>query len=336
MMAMVRAQSVRGYRGLVEDLGGNPIRLLSAVGIDPVALDQLTAFISFEALIDLLERSASELACPDFGLRLAERQEIGILDTLAVAMRYSSTVGAAMECASKYFRVHNAAIGFTIDTGVRRGQARLVFTDLVEHGTSWAQTAEHGVGLTWRIMSLLSEGRCHPQHVWFSHAAVADEATYRSHFDAPITFQADRPALAYAAKDLDLRVSDSNQDLHDLAASYLDRQLPEGQTTFTAQVRQTVEALLGTGACSHREVATAMYMHPRTLQRRLSEEGTTFEEVKDQVRQALARRYLSQPKLPLAQVSGLLDYSDQSAFSRSCRRWFQTTPRGYRQHLLTA
>jgi AraC-like DNA-binding protein len=336
MMAMVRAQSLRGYRELVRDLGGNPTRLLRKADIDPSALDQLTGFISFASLIDLLERSSTELDCPDFGLLLADRQDIGVLDTLAVAMRYSTTVGEAMECASKYFQVHNAAIAFSISTGEPRGQARLNFTDLVAHASRWAQTAEHGLSLTSRIMTLLSEGRCHLQHVWFPHRAVATEATYRSRFDAPLTFRADRLALAYAARDLRLPVSESNQELHDLAASYLDRQVPRGRTSVTVQVRRAIEALLGTGTCSYREVARALYMHPRTLQRRLNEEGTTFEEIKDDVRRDLAQRYLSHPDLPLTQITALLDYSEQSALGRSCQRWFQTSPRGYRDRLLSA
>ena len=314
MTAMVQAQSLRGYRELVTDLGGNPTRLLRKAGIEPAALNQLTAFISFESLIDLLERSAADLGCPDFGLRLAERQDIGILGTLAVAMRYSTTVGEAMRCASKYLHVYNAAIAFTINTGERRGQARLVFQVLVEHAPRWAQTAEHGIGLTWRIMTLLSEGRCHLQQVWFPHPAVATEATYRSRFDAPLTFRADRPGLAYAARDLNLPISEQNRELHDLATGYLDSQLPRGRTPFTVQVRQAIEALLGTGTCGHRQVANALYMHPRTLQRRLQEEGTTFEEIKDEVRRDLAQRYLSQPDVPLTQVTALLDYSEQSAF----------------------
>ena len=185
-----------------------------------------------------------------------------------------------MGCASKYLHVYNAAIAFTINTEERRGQARLVFRVLVEHSPRWAQTAEHGIGLTWRIMTLLSEGRCHLQQVWFPHPAVATEATYRSRFDAPLTFRADRPGLAYAARDLNLPISEQNQELHDLATSYLDSQLPRGRTPFTVQVRQAIEALLGTGTCGHRQVANALYMHPRTLQRRLREEGTSFEDIK--------------------------------------------------------
>jgi len=77
-------------------------------------------------------------------------------------------------------------------------------------------------------------------------------------------------------------------------------------------------------------------MHPRTLQRRVREEGTTFEAIKDQARRDLAQRYLSQPDLPLTQITALLGYSEQSAFGRSCRRWFDMTPRQERARLLAA
>ena len=65
-------------------------------------------------MIRLLERSADDLDCPDFGFRSAERQGISVLGPLAVAMRNSATVGEAMRCASKYIYVYNAAIGFSV------------------------------------------------------------------------------------------------------------------------------------------------------------------------------------------------------------------------------
>jgi AraC-like DNA-binding protein len=71
------------------------------------------------------------------------------------------------------------------------------------------------------------------------------------------------------------------------------------------------------------------------MQRRLHEQGTTFEEIKDKARRHFAERYFSEPDVPLSQVTALLDYSDQSALSRSCRRWFHATPGEYRNRVLS-
>ncbi len=334
MTAMVRAQALRGYPELVRDLGGRPNRLLRKACVDPAAINQLTAFICFETLIDLLERSADDLSCADFGLRLAERQDIGILGTLAMAMRHSATVGDAVTCGSKYLAVHNAALAFTIGPDQHPNRAALEFEVLDAHAAQWAQTAEHGVGLTWRIMTLLSEGHCHLYEVWLPHRQVGSTESYRARFDAPVTFRADHPALIIAASDLDLAIGEHNQGLHDVATDYLASQLVRGHPSFTAQVRDAIETHLGTGTCSYRQVASALHISPRTLQRRLHEEGTTFEVLKDQTRHDLAQRYLSQPNVPLAQVSALLDYSEQSALGRSCRRWFNAPPGSVRDRLV--
>ena len=173
MAALVRVQAVRGYRELVAELGGDPVRLLRAAKVKSTAFDQPASFISFGAIVQLLERSARDLACPDFGLRLAERQDIGILGPLAVAMRYSATVGEAMSCASKYIYVYNAAIGFSVQADQGDDQALFAFEILSEHGPHCAQMIEHGVGITSRILSMLSAGRSHPNRVWLPHPAVA-------------------------------------------------------------------------------------------------------------------------------------------------------------------
>jgi AraC-like DNA-binding protein len=332
--AMVRAQAMRGYRELVADLGGHPAPLLRKAGIDPSSLDQLTAFISFASMITLLERSAADLDCPDLGLRLAERQDIGILETLAIAIRNSTTLSEAVGCASKYLYVHNPAVAFTIVPGRTRDPVRLDFDVLVEHAPQWAQTAEHALGLSWRILTLLSERRSRLHEVWFPHVPVGSEKGYRRRFgDVPLMFDAEHAALVIPAGDLDLPISEHNDELHDLALSYLDKQLPPSSTPLQVQVRKATEALLGTGTCSSHQVARALNMHPRTLQRRLREGGTTFETIKDETRRDLAQRYLSHPDLPLTQVSALLDYGEQSALARSCQRWFQTTPRTLRTRL---
>jgi AraC-like DNA-binding protein len=333
MTAMVRLQAVRGYRELVADLGGDPTRLLRAAKIKVSAFDEPAAFISFGGMIQLLERSAGELDCPDFGLRLAERQNIGILGPLAVAMRYSATVGDATQCASKYMYVHNPAIGFSVRPDEPDRQSLFEFEILSEHASQCTQMMEHGVGITCRILSMLGEGRSRLQKVWLPHRPVASRAIYRRHFDAPIIFEASSAAIAVEAGDLGLPLSERNPELHDLATSYLDIEFPKRQAPFLVQVRRVIERLLGTGSCSYTEVARALSMHPRTLQRRLRDEGTTFEAIKDEARRDLAERYLAHRDVPLTQVTALLDYSEQSALTRSCQRWFHTSPRSLRASL---
>jgi AraC-like DNA-binding protein len=108
-----------------------------------------------------------------------------------------------------------------------------------------------------------------------------------------------------------------------------------GRAALAVRVRKAVSALLGTGNCSRGEVANALFMHPRTMQRRLGEEGTTFEAIKDDARRDLAQSYLSHPALLISQITILLGYTEQSAFGRSCRRWFDLSPREMRTRLLT-
>ena len=81
------------------------------------------------------------------------------------------------------------------------------------------------------------------------------------------------------------------------------------------------------------DVADLLNMHPRTLQRRLTSEGTTFERVRDDARRRLAEIYLANDVVPLAHVAQLLGYASQSVLTRSCLRWFGKTPLAMRQQV---
>ena len=73
-------------------------------------------------------------------------------------------------------------------------------------------------------------------------------------------------------------------------------------------------------------IAKMLAMHPRTLQRRLEREGTSFTAIRDEVRSQWALRYLRSRPLPTSQVAGLLGFSEQSTFTPFCRRRLGSTP----------
>ena len=83
------------------------------------------------------------------------------------------------------------------------------------------------------------------------------------------------------------------------------------------------------------KIATILGMSERTLQRRLAAEGTSFQRLLDDTRRELARHYLDQRNVSLADIAYLLGFSNQCSFFRASRRWFGSSPRDYRIRLLT-
>ena len=96
-------------------------------------------------------------------------------------------------------------------------------------------------------------------------------------------------------------------------------------------VRVMVDRTLPVAPVSIQATARTLAVHPRTLQRRLRAEGTSFAAIVDEVRRRNAHRYLTGTDLPLTRISTLLGFAEQATFTRSCRRWWVTTPTAVRR-----
>jgi AraC-like DNA-binding protein len=83
---------------------------------------------------------------------------------------------------------------------------------------------------------------------------------------------------------------------------------------------------LGEGDATLAGVAKALKMSERSLQRRLADEGATFDALLDDVRRQLSLRYLADPAIAVSEVAYLLGYSEPSPFHRAFKRWTGTTP----------
>jgi len=114
-----------------------------------------------------------------------------------------------------------------------------------------------------------------------------------------------------------------NQRMHDLTQS----------ATYTEKVRACLMEFLASGQYSVDNVASHLAVSRRTLQRHLSNEGTTFQEILDGLREKLARHYLDKSDYSSAQIAFLLGYEDPNSFSRAFRLWTGKTPEGVRASL---
>jgi AraC-like DNA-binding protein len=107
---------------------------------------------------------------------------------------------------------------------------------------------------------------------------------------------------------------------------------PAAETT-AGTVRRMLTRLLGDdeAGCSLTAVSASLHMSERSLQRRLADEGVSFDALLDELRRELALRYLADEKVAIAEIAYLLGYSEPSAFHRAFKRWTGTTPAEARQ-----
>ena len=328
--ATVRASGLRGYATLVKELGGNPEQLSRDCGIDPQILDDEDALILYRQLIHLTEHSATELKAPDFGLRLATTQDIGILGPLAVAIQNSTNVEQAIRCAAGHLFMQSPALVLELDEQGDQTRLRLhIHLNNMPH-RGMRQAEDLAIGLVHRILSMLVEDTYELLRVELPHEPLCSPSVYARYFAAPVHFGCRANAVYVSTATIRTQLTGRNSQLHQLAVSFLDVQLPAPDGRVANRVDTAIRRTLGTDSCNRTSVARAMAIHPRTLQRRLEREGETFDDIRDRIRREKAEYYLRKTNAPLSQVAGIIGYSEQSVFSRSCQRWFGQSPRKFR------
>jgi len=330
--ATVRVDGLRQYPELVTRLGGNPNCLLAKVHIDPATLHDRHAVVPYRSLILLLERSAFELKCPDFGMRLAAVQGgLKVLGPLEFAMRNSRTLREAFRYCATHPQVYSTASRMRLEPGYADDAQLFRFEILLPRLPVHLQAVERALLLTQLIAREITYGRAEAREIWFTHSPRIRPAFYREYFGVEVRFGQPANGLIFANTALDLPVPEIDDQLYELTTDFIEQRFPSIDAPLSLRVRTIVEHLLLNGDCNYGSVAARLDMHPRTLQRRLRAAGESFESIKDGVRRDVALRYLTQSTLPLIRVAQLLGYSDTSALSRSCCRWFSASPRRLRE-----
>jgi AraC-like DNA-binding protein len=329
----VRANTWRGFREYVQELGGDADAYLRGAGVDPAVLAEPDAHVPFADVIRSLETAAADLNRPDFGLQFGLRQTPGVTGPIMFAVMNCSTVRESMECAARFIRFHNGATRLWFSPAAPGCEALVQQVVMAERPVAMVQQSERMISFLHMVMTRLGGGAYAPLEIWFEHAPVSPPEVYRAVFGVTPRFGQPHNGIVMTSAFLDTPQPGRSEHLRELAVAYLEKLCPSEGATVTSRVRAALEVMMRSGEGAQGEVAQALAMHERTLQRRLKEEGAVFEDIKDAVRRAMASAYLRQRNLPLSQVAELLGYAEPSALSRSCRRWFGETPSAVRKRL---
>jgi AraC-like DNA-binding protein len=297
--------------------------LLRELGIPASALDDPDYRIPEATYERGVDEAALQSRDPCFGLHMALHAGVGAYDVLDYALWCSATFADAIRRIAQFHRLLSDALALSLE--VLGGVARIRPT---APGHS-RQAAEALFALLVLRGRELTGKDLVPREVAFAHEAPPDTAPFATLFRCPVHFSAAAAEIVFEASDLDLPVKTAEPGL----AAVLDRYMREllarvpDAGSFVDRARQAVGETLRSGQRPSLKVtARALRASPRTVQRRLLDEGTTHRQVVDDVRRDLAMRLFDARETSVTEIAFLLGFSDGSGFRRTFKRWTGRPP----------
>ncbi len=305
---------------LVEQLGLDPDG-----PIDPTRMVASADYYDFFAA--LAERDPNGLALP---LRIGAAMHSDEYGAFGLAWKSAPNLRGSFARSERYGHVLGSAETYSVEK-----TAGGLFFNLEKAGdgrTGMLLSNEASMSAVDTISREVSTGDFAPLAVHFKHAPRGDVAVYEAHFGCPVHFESGRDALLVSEECIDA----PNRLGDETIAGFFDRHLEQQLASLTQdsnlelRVRRAVANVLSEGVPTVSSIASELAMSARTLQRRLSEQGHSFQSVVDRARKDLAQRLLAETDYSLAEVAFLTGFAEQSGFTRAFKRWAGQTPRSYR------
>ncbi|MDX3630724.1 AraC family transcriptional regulator [Streptomyces europaeiscabiei] len=323
----VRCSALQGLSALVTEIGGSGPELLAAYGFDEARIAEGNSFVRLRLVERVLEETAARFALPDLGLRMAAQQDLHVLGPLAIAMENARTIGEAVECACRYLFVYSPALSLE-ETDDPLGSPGVVGLRYTTTGINASpQAIDYGIGIVHRVLMLIhGDAPYGLRSVLLPHARLAQESSYRKYFGAEVRFDCPSAVLRVPSQLFSTPVSGGDDLLHDIAMDHLETHFGHQHVPMSDLVAAILGEQLGSSGPDLSKVARLLSLHPRSLQRSLSKEGTTFSGVVDRVRRSQALDLITTTDLSFSQIAAGLGMQEQSSLTRAVRRWFDTSP----------
>ncbi|MFQ6346219.1 AraC family transcriptional regulator ligand-binding domain-containing protein [Pseudomonas sp. R11F] len=316
----IRAISLTGFDQFARHQGLDPSQMLRLASVPLMSLQRPEDILSFHHYCGLLELCRQRSNNALFGLEFGLHQGVDVFGDIFFLIHNARTIGDALLELRANFALYNGAA--QVDLEVVDGVALLSYrTDEMSiGGLPQAEELACGVGL--KLMLTLAGDQWQPRAVMLRHRPLADESVYRQALGITPIFSAAHTGLLFDACVLAQPLDCASEALHQILARHLSGIERLSTDAMPGYVRQLLRNLLPSGRATIDRVAVCMAVNPRTLQRRLAQENTSFQQLLDETRQQLVCNYLQIPTISMTQVAHLLGYADVSTFSRAFHRWF--------------
>lgn len=329
MEFIVRGSSLKHFPALMQELGQDPVQLMTESGIDISALQDPDTYISYPRLATLLNLSCMRTQRSDIGALLALRYGLDMLGALGPLLVMQSSLGRALEMIQQNIGFH--ARGLILQHEHREGEVivrcRLEFADRVD----CTQLVTLSLGALQQVLLQLAGSQQSSRTVELRRGPASAESAYSELFGSSVRYQQGFDRIRFPS--WFLRQTIQIEPLVKERMGWLWRHVgPENlPVSIGKQVERAIRASLPTGECNLDQVAMMVDLHPRVLQNRLRDEGKAFRDVLTDVRKELACEHLQFSDRPLSTLALNLGYSETSALSRSFKEWTGLSPQQWKR-----
>ena len=312
----------------LEELGVSAAEVLRHAGLPAALFHQEKILVSTEELFALYRGIAETSRDPAIGLKLGTEDRLERYDPIGIAAVLARSFRDALQRLARYKLL---TCPEAIEVAERGNECRVQFRWLLAQETeppllvdvcfAWVVgIARRGTGALLRPRRLELRG------------ATGNRRMYEAHFGCPVKFDARQNAIVFGTADLDRPFLTHNADLFATVAPQLEAELSQALASkaIGEQVKGILKQLLAGRRPGLDDVARELRTSSRTLQRRLADDGRTFQQLMQEARRELARHYLLHSSLELNETAYLLGYEDAHSFFRAFHHWEGSSPGEWR------
>lgn len=306
--------------------------IFEAANIEPETIGRADRYIKLEQLDRLLDAVFRTANNPYLGLVVGSDNHHGKLDLLGNLLASADTLDAALQTLLDYKNLLVPYLSFSY----HRGDQRVRFDVVPNSKLQFAHTRPHAELV---ISSIVAVARslvgcelpllC----IGFMHEQPNDLTLYHEIFDCPIEFGCETNRIEVAVELLGTPLPSAYPQYHQRLRTLADetlRGIARAQGA-AGQVLSILEQRLGEDETTIEAVSSCLNMTPRTLQRRLAHEDTTFAHLRDEVRHQRACKMLGDQRFDMGHIAEQLGFSDTANFYHAFKRWEGCAPGEYRR-----
>ncbi|MDH5179020.1 MAG: AraC family transcriptional regulator [Gammaproteobacteria bacterium] len=303
--------------------------LLRVSEIERVVAEHPDGEVTFNQMRNFWQNAFRLSGNPFLGMSTAQQVEIGDYKCIDYLTLNAATLGDSMENFCRYMILLNTWIGWEID----KQADRVILRMLPNAGVIPPHSYEFVFSIYIKRARQVTRDDWAPGRIRFPFPAPSDLQPHQDYFQCTVEYDAPAGEIEIDTDSWNQTLPNSDLQLLKVMDEHArllmsQRLLPDD---FVGQVRQQIVRALHGGDAQRDTIAKQLNMSPRTLQRRLEENGIAFVELLDEVRTELARNKLQNSDLSLAEIGFLLGFSEQSSFNRAFKRWTGKTPKEYRR-----